>query len=146
MYRLDSGRGGGRLYHPPKVFFPPPPSCSCSCSAPSPNAGLKHQAGMAPCHPTCPHYKYQMKEFFFLFIFFSSLLTRATQLIDVSFLLGNSCLLKEEMSNQPFEFPNFVQDKIQKPSFSFSLKKHETMTLINDLLFPGVLCFVSSKL
>ena len=72
--------GGGRLYHPPKVFFPPPPSCSCSCScsAPSLNAGLKHQAGMAACHPTCPHYKYQIKEFFFLFIFFSSLLTRAT--------------------------------------------------------------------
>ena len=36
------GGGGGRLYHPPKVFFQPPPSCSCSCSALSPNAGLKH--------------------------------------------------------------------------------------------------------
>ena len=92
--------GGGRLYHPPKVFFPPPPSCSCSCSAPSPNAGLKHQAGMAPCHPTCPHYKYQMKEYFFLFIFFF-FFANASNIAYWRFFPSWKQLLTERRNEQP---------------------------------------------
>ena len=108
----QGGGGGGRLYHPPKVFFPPPPSCSCSCSALSLNAGLEHQAGMAACHPTCPHYKYQMKEFFFPFHFFF-FFANASNIAYWRFFPSWKQLLTERRNEQrPFEFPNFVQDKI----------------------------------
>ena len=70
---LRAGIGGGCTTHPKFSFHSVLPApAPAPAPAPSLNARLKNEVGKAECHLIFPHYKYQIKSFFF-YLFFSFL-------------------------------------------------------------------------